>query len=162
MSGNTAAATVPASVTVAAGASSATFTVSTSSVTSSTAVTISALYAGVTKTTSLTVVPQAPPTLSSLTLNPTSVTGGAQSATGTVTLSGPALSGGAIVSLMSGNTAVATVPASVTVAAGASNALTPLVAGGLASTAHVLATIQVNAGTVAVRAGIGMTRAPCA
>jgi hypothetical protein len=122
MSGNTAAATVPASVTVAAGTSSATFTVSTSSVTASASVTISASYAGVTKTASLTVMPQAPPTLSSLTLNPTSVTGGAQSATGTVTLSGPALSGGAIVSLMSGNTAVATVQASVTVAAGASSA----------------------------------------
>src|SRR5207302_8131531 len=83
---------VPASVTVAAGASSATFTVSTSAVTTSTPVTISASYAGVTKTASLTVQPQTPPTLSSLTLNPTSVTGGSPS-TGTVTLSGPAPAG---------------------------------------------------------------------
>src|SRR5437879_1173549 len=94
-SDNTTAATVPASVTVAAGASSATFTVSTSSVTASTSVNISASYAGVTKTASLTVQPQALPTLSSLTLNPTSVTGGGQTSTGTVTLSGPALTGGA-------------------------------------------------------------------
>src|SRR6266403_1845959 len=103
-SDNTTAATVPASVTVTAGASSATFTVSTSSVTTSTSVNISASYAGATKTASLTVLPQALPTLSSLTLNPTSVTGGVQS-TGTVTLSGPALTGGAQVLLSSNNVA---------------------------------------------------------
>jgi len=120
-SDNTAAATVPASVTVAAGASSATFTVTTSSVTASTSVTISASYAGATKTASLSVAPQGSATLSAIALNPMSVTGGAQS-TGTVTLSGPAPTGGAAVSLMSDNTAAATVPASVTVAAGASSA----------------------------------------
>jgi len=120
-SSSTATATVPASVTVAAGASSATFTVSTSAVTTSTPVTISASYAGVTQTASLTVGPQALPTLSSLTLNPTTVTGGAQSSTGTVTLSGPALTGGAQV-LLTSNNGAASVPASVTVAAGASSA----------------------------------------
>jgi hypothetical protein len=120
MSGNTAAATVPGSVTVAAGANSATFTVSTSAVTSSTPVTISATYAGVTKTASLSIVPLALPNLSSITLNPASVTGGSPS-TGTVTLSGPALTGGAQV-LLSSNNGAASVPASVTVAAGATSA----------------------------------------
>jgi Subtilase family len=60
-------------------------------------------------------------TLSSLTLNPISVTGGTQSSTGTVTLSGPAPTGGAAVSLSS-NSASATVPPSVTVGDGASSA----------------------------------------
>jgi hypothetical protein len=120
MSDNTAAATVPASVTVAAGATSATFTVSTSAVSASASVTISASYAGATKTASLTVLPQALPTLSSLMLNPTSVTGGSPS-TGTVSLSGPALTGGAQV-LLSSNNGAASVPASVTIAAGASSA----------------------------------------
>src|SRR5258708_10370929 len=83
------AASVPANVTVLAGARSATFTVSTSSVTASTTATISASYAGATKTASLAVVPQALPSLSSLTLNPTSVTGGAPS-TRTARLSVPA------------------------------------------------------------------------
>src|SRR3989454_926118 len=64
--------------------------------------------------------PPGSPMLSSIALNPMSVTGGSPS-TGTVTLSGPAPSGGAAVSLLSGNTAAATVPASVTVAAGASS-----------------------------------------
>ena len=62
-----------------------------------------------------------PSTLSSLTLSPSSVTGGSSS-TGTVTLSAAAPSGGAVVSLSSSNTGVATVPASVTVPAGATSA----------------------------------------
>jgi uncharacterized membrane protein len=49
------------SVTVAAGADSATFTVNTSAVTTSTPVTISASYAGATKTASLTVAPPGTP-----------------------------------------------------------------------------------------------------
>jgi hypothetical protein len=48
---------VPASVAVAAGASSATFTVLTSTVTASTSVIITASYAGVTRSTTLTVLP---------------------------------------------------------------------------------------------------------
>src|SRR5205807_1420725 len=69
-SSDTSVATVPSSVTVADGATSATFTVRTSAVSASTTVTISATFAGVTKTASLTVnpPPPPPPTLSSLTL----------------------------------------------------------------------------------------------
>jgi hypothetical protein len=62
----------------------------------------------------------AAPTLASLSLSPTSVTGGATS-TGTVTLTSAAPSGGLVVSLASGG-AAASVPASVTVAAGATGA----------------------------------------
>jgi hypothetical protein len=122
-SSNTTAARVPASVTVAAGATSATFTVSTSAVAASTTVTISATYGGTTRSTSLTVTPAPPPppTLASLSLNPSSVIGGLQSSTGTVTLSGPAPAGGAIVALSSSSGA-ASVPSSVTVPAGASSA----------------------------------------
>jgi hypothetical protein len=65
--------------------------------------------------------PPPSPTLSSLTLNPTSVTGG-NSSTGTVTLSGAAPAGGAIVTLSSSNTTAANVPTSVTVDAGATTA----------------------------------------
>jgi hypothetical protein len=122
-SSNTAAARVPSSVTVAAGATSATFTVSSSAVTASTAVTISAAYGGVTRTASITVAPAPPPpaTLSSLTLNPTSVIGGLQTSTGIVALSAPAPAGGATVMLSSSNGA-ARVPSSVFVPAGATSA----------------------------------------
>src|SRR6185503_12437911 len=57
-------------------------------------------------------------TLTSLSLNPATVTGGVSS-TGTVTLSGPAPAGGATVSLVSSAPAVASIPPAVTVSAGA-------------------------------------------
>jgi hypothetical protein len=59
--------------------------------------------------------------LSSLTLNPTSVSGGSTSQ-GTVTLTGAAPTGGSVVTLASSNTTIASVPASVTIPAGASSA----------------------------------------
>src|SRR5581483_2260848 len=117
-SSNTAAATVPASVTVAANAIAATFTVNTSPVANDTPVTISATYGSANQTAVLTVTASQ---VASVSLNPVSVTGGSVP-TGTVTLSGPAPPSGAIVTLSSNNRAVASVPASVTVAASATTA----------------------------------------
>jgi len=57
------------------------------------------------------------PVMSSMSVNPTTVTGGASSQ-GTVTLTAPAPSSGAVVSLSSTNPSVATGPTSVTVPAG--------------------------------------------
>src|SRR5467141_2601407 len=127
LSSNNGAASAPPSVTIAAGATSATFVVSTSAVASSTTVTISATHSGVTRSASLTVAPAPPPppTLSSLSLNPTSVIGGLQSSTGTATLSGPAPAGGVQV-LLSSNNGAASVPSSVTVPAGATSATFPV------------------------------------
>src|SRR2546428_3780296 len=115
LSSNSSAATVPASVTVPAGATSVTFTVTTSAVAASTSATITAVYSGVTRTATLTVLPAI---LSSLAVNPSTVTGGVQNAFGTVTLNGPAPAGGAQVALSSSNPSVASVPPSVTVPAG--------------------------------------------
>ena len=116
-SGN-AVAMVPASVTVAAGASSATFSVTTSAVTAQTAVTLTAAWSSVSRTATLTVNP--PASLSSVSLSPTSLTGGSSS-TGTLTLTSAAPSGGVVITLTDNSTA-ATVPASVTIAAGATTA----------------------------------------
>ena len=72
VSSNTSAATVPTSVTVAAGARSANFTVTTSSVTASTAVTITARFGSVSRTATLTVTPRsAPPPSGSVTVTVT-------------------------------------------------------------------------------------------
>src|SRR5437667_2232366 len=121
-SANTAVATVPASVTVAAGATSATFSITTTSVTASTVLAITGTFHAVSRSAVLTVNPTPPPpSLSSVTVNPTSVVGGTTS-TGTVTLTTAAPTGGAIVTLSSTNATVASVPASVTVAAGAISA----------------------------------------
>jgi photosystem II stability/assembly factor-like uncharacterized protein len=121
-SGDPTVAGTPASVTVPGGASSAAFTVQTFGVSTVRTAMIQATYAGVTKTANLTVTPPPPAVaLSSITLNPTSVTGGTAS-TGTVTLTAPAPTSGVVVTLASSNTGVATVPASVTVAGGATTA----------------------------------------
>src|SRR3954467_4765834 len=112
---------VPGSVTVPATGFTGTFGITTSTVSASTTVTITASYNGNTRTATLTVTPQGPPpppTLQSLSLSPSSVTGG-NSGGGTVTLSAGAPSGGAVVALSSSNPSVASVPASVTVGAGA-------------------------------------------
>ena len=61
------------------------------------------------------------PVLASLTVNPSNVVGG-KSSQGTVTLDGPAPSGGVVVSLLSSNTSVASVPANVTVLSGNTSA----------------------------------------
>ena len=112
---------VPFEIVVPGGATSATFTITTKSVTAPSDVIIHGLAhgeGGLGQSAGLTVTPgSAGPTLSSLSLSPTSVTGGTSS-TGTVTLSSAAPSGGRVVALSSSNTAAATVPASVTVAAG--------------------------------------------
>ena len=156
-SSNTTAARVPSSVTVAAGATSATFTVSTSAVAASTTVTISGTYSGVTRSASLTVTPAPPPapTLSSLTLNPTSVTGG-NSSTGTVTLSGAAPTGGAVVTLSSNNTTAARVPSSVTVAAGATSATFTVSTSAVAAST----TVSISAAYGAVTRSVSLTVTP--
>jgi hypothetical protein len=123
-SANTSVVSVPASVTVAAGASSVTFSIGTSAVAANTGVTITATYGGVSRTTTLTVTPASTPTpasLSAVSVSPSSVVGGT-TAQGTITLTGGAPSGGAVVTLSSANTSVVSVPASVNVAAGVSSA----------------------------------------
>ena len=90
LSSDNAAAAVPANVTVAEGSTTATFTVNTSAVGAQVSATISGTYNG-TQSATLTVNP---PTLSSVSVNPTSVTGGTSS-TGTVTLGSAAPAGGA-------------------------------------------------------------------
>jgi hypothetical protein len=114
------AALVPTSLTIPENASSANFTVSTSTVTSTTVGNITATYAGVTKSATLTVKPPAPAALLSLSLNPTRVVGGSSSV-GTVTLD-KAASNPVVVSLASSKPAKAVLPANVTVPAGASSA----------------------------------------
>ena len=114
-------ASVPESVTVPAGASSATYTAIAGTVSATSSSAITANFGGTSHTATLTVTPATTGvTLSAVAVNPTSVVGGTSS-TGTVTLSAAAPSAGAVVSL-SDNSAAATVPTSVTVAAGATSA----------------------------------------
>ncbi|HEV2474495.1 MAG TPA: hypothetical protein VGS41_17590 [Chthonomonadales bacterium] len=106
---------VPASITIAAGATTGTFTATTSAVNTITTVTILATANGDTVEATLTVTPV---DISSLTLSPTTVVGGKANSTGTVTLAHSAPQGGVTVSLFS-SSAAASVPATVTIPAGA-------------------------------------------
>ena len=114
------AASVPSSVTIPGSAWSTNFTVSTSPVGSTTAGNLTATHLGVSKSVTLTVTAATPAVLSSLILNPTTVVGGSSSV-GTVTLNKVTASA-VVVSLTSSKPAKASVPASVTVPAGASSA----------------------------------------
>jgi hypothetical protein len=109
-------ASVPATVTVPAGATSATFQITTFPV-DNTTVQLSATLGGVTQFAALSITPSTTlTTLSALTLSPTTIVGG-NSSTGTVRLSAAAPSGGTLVSL-SDDSPSASVPTNVTVAAG--------------------------------------------
>jgi hypothetical protein len=123
-SSNPSVASVPASATAPANSFTADFAIATSPVTANTTVTITAAYNGATRTATLTVTTSAAQSasLQSLTLSPSSVVGGSQWQ-GIVTLSSGAPQAGANVSLSSSNAGVASVPASVTVNAGATNAV---------------------------------------
>ena len=118
-SSNPTAAGVPATVTVVQGSMSATFQVSAGTVTVNTPVVVTASYAGSYATANITIIPL-PATLTGLAISPSVIEGG-QDATGTVTLSGPAGSGGEVVSLSS-STQFVGVPPGVTVPPGATSA----------------------------------------
>jgi hypothetical protein len=115
-SSNPAVASVPATVTVAAGATtSPAFKITTAAVSVSTPVTITATFNGVAVPVTLTVIPLAP---SSVALSQASIVGGKTLGGNSIMLNAAAPSGGVTVSLSSSNPAVAAAPATVTVAEG--------------------------------------------
>jgi hypothetical protein len=159
-SSNTSAATLSATVTVAAGATSANVTVTSQAVASTTTATITASLNGGSQNAVLTVTPL--PQLVSVTLNPTNVPGGVTNSVGRVTLNAPAVGTAAqrTVTLSSDNTAAATVPATVTVATGATTANFTVTSLTVATTATANITATFNSGsqsaplTVTPRAGV--------
>lgn len=125
-SSNTSLATVPPSVTIPAGQTSGTFSISTSATASSQTVAITAVCYGIAKSANLTVTP---PALSALTLQASTFASGATYSSNRVTLTGPAPSGGVVVALTNPDTTALTVPASVTVPAGATERTFTITAG---------------------------------
>ncbi len=120
-SSNTKAATVPASVTIPSKKTSATFVIHSYAVSSTESVAITGAIGTSTLSVTVTVMP---PSLSTVTVAPRSLVGGA-GATGTVTLTGPAGPGGATVALAS-SVSSATVPTSVVVASGHTSVTFPI------------------------------------
>jgi len=124
-SSNSVFASVPATVVVPGGQSSASFTVSTLIVSSSRTVIISATAGGATAATPLTIDPANLPSLINLTISPPIVQGGTTSGA-IITLSAPAPAGGFVVDLQSDNAFAAQVPAFATVPARATAVTVPV------------------------------------
>jgi uncharacterized protein (TIGR03437 family) len=145
-SSGTAFASTPGTVTIGSGQTSTTFTITTYAVTAAHTVTITASAGtlGLASTT-LTVNPPTTGQLQSLTISPTQAPAGS-SATGTITLSGPAPFGGLIVTLRSSNALAATVPQTVTVGQGNTSATFTITIGVAASAQQV--TITATAGSI--------------
>ncbi|MEP6643396.1 MAG: hypothetical protein ABJA69_02780 [Acidobacteriaceae bacterium] len=119
MSGGGAIASMPSSVTVPAGFTTANFTIKTKAITSTTQVKISAAANATSKSYIFSVLANIP---SALTFSPASVTGGGVT-TGTVTFPAPvSVSTAVSLAVLSGATAVNNIPLSVTVAAGSTHA----------------------------------------
>jgi hypothetical protein len=115
---------VPASVSIAAGNSAASFAVGTSTVSGlATGGNIFASAGGVTKSIFVNVAPDpnAPQLLQLMSITPASVTGGTN-ATGTVFLSAPAPAGGISITLSTNNASAARAPGIVTVPGGQTSA----------------------------------------
>jgi trimeric autotransporter adhesin len=143
MSSNTSAATVLPSVTVVPGNSFALFPIQTSPVATTQMVTITATLGTSNQTATLTVDAASALTVSSLTLNPTTVLEG-DSSTGTVTISGLAQPGGTTVALMSSDPSVTFQPsANLLITAGTTGAtFTAVTTAGTPANATITATLN--------------------
>ncbi len=117
-SSDTKAATVPATVYIAPGKTSATFPITAAASATTSSVTIKASYNGQSLSTTLAV---AAPTLKSVTLSPTSVQGGTAATTANRVYLTAAPAANASVALTSSNTAVATVPSTLTIDSGSTS-----------------------------------------
>jgi WD40 repeat protein len=114
LSGSSSSVSAPSTVKIQAGSISGTATINTKPVATKTTATILASAGSASASASLTIQP---PTLIAVSASPNPVAGG-QSATGTLTLNGPAPTGGIVVQVSSSNTAIATCAASATIPAG--------------------------------------------
>jgi hypothetical protein len=152
LSSGSASAKVPATVTIPAGSTTATFKIETSPVAADEIVTLSSTRGTSVRTAKLTVLA---PTVISIAVNPPVIVGGRKSI-GTVTLNGAAATGGVLVPLTS-NRAAAPVPATALVPAGKTTGTFEINTTPVAS--DVIATIRANAG-VKPTATLRVTQGP--
>jgi V8-like Glu-specific endopeptidase len=140
LSSNNGAAPVGSSIFINGGSSSADFSIYTTPVSTNTVATIQAKLGGITKTTTLSI--QAP-VLQSLTLLPTSVSGGGK-VTGTLVLSGPAPAGFKVE--LSSSKSEAKVPSTIHFSPGASSAMFAITTSKVSKSVNV--SIKATAGGV--------------
>ncbi len=150
LTSSSSATSMPASVTIPVGSTSATFTISTTPVPTTVQAGFAATYNGGQTTASLTVNA---PTLRAFVLTPTKIIGGkGHNVTGGVELTGPAPAGGVTVSLSKSRTDVITIPASVFIPAGRLQATFTITTAKV--TANTGATVYASAGGTQLSAGV--------
>ena len=142
LSSNNTSVTVPASVNVGAGQSSAAFNATVAAVTSNQVAMLTATLSGISKTFAVTATAAASAQLTSLSCTPAALTSNL-SATCTVKLNAPTTSA-AVVSLLSNNSGLLSVPANVTVQTGQSSATFPANSGSVSSSQNVTLTATLN------------------
>src|ERR1022692_4264879 len=140
LSDNNASLTVPALLTIAASATSATFTATVGTIITTQSATITATLNRASQSTTLSLA--APMLVSALACNPTSINSGA-STTCTVTLNQSAPTGGSAVALSSNNTAL-TMSASVTVPANSTSTTFTATVGAIITTQSATITATLN------------------
>jgi hypothetical protein len=136
--------TLPANVTVPAGATSATVPLTTFPVAVPRTVTLNAALGGQSRMTTLTVNP---PVLDRVSAFPQAVLGGGESAGVMVTLNGPAPPGGAMLALASSNPAIAEVPASTMIMSGGIGVSIPVSTAPVAASASAVISATWNGTT---------------
>ncbi|BDI28741.1 hypothetical protein CCAX7_007920 [Capsulimonas corticalis] len=144
-SSNNTVASVPATLPVTTGASNSSFTITSTAVSTMTPVTITVSYGGVALSKTLNVYPV--PTVATVAISGLSEVVGGNNMTGQVTLSSIAPASGAVVSLSSGNTAVATVLSSISVSPGATQGSFTITTLPTATTATTAITAAYNSTT---------------
>jgi hypothetical protein len=140
-SSDTTAATVPATVTVPAGAMSATFAIATNAAAPPTSVTITAWVGNTPRSANLQVNAATPagPSLTAVSVTPSTLTGGSP-ATGTIAFS--ATTDGRVVQLSSSNPAVVQVPAEEVVNGGQSRGFFPVTTSAVGASTTVTITAR--------------------
>ncbi len=139
---------VPASIYMSPGTSTASFTVSTVPVTQARSVTITVVYSGGTFTTKLNLLPNMP---AALTITPGTLIGSVQNGAGTVTLTAP--STGFYLNLSSSDPA-AVVPSSIYIAPGATFGSFPVTTSLPAALAKASITAQFNGARLAQKVSV--------
>ena len=134
---------VPAAVTIPAGSSLVSYTLTTHPTPNLRTVTLTATCSGSSVTTAISVQPYV---LYSHSLNVTSIPGGSQNVMGTVSINASAPAGGIIVALSSSSPS-ANAPTSVTIPAGTSSANYPITTGTITAPVTVVLTASLNGTT---------------
>ncbi len=161
-SSNTSAFTVPSSVTISKGNSSATFTITAKTVTTATKATLKASYYGYSESGTITVNPAAAsgPGLKSVLISPTSTVGGSAATTANRVYLTADATANTTVSLKSSNTSVATVPSTLTIDSGSSSHTFTITTKAVTSSTNV--TITATSGGVSKTATLTVTPASTA